>query len=182
LEPLLIPLKALPPEPPDREEAEGEAEREALGVAPAPRLVAEGDLPPEDMPVEGLAPALPVEGRAPAFPVEGRAPVLPPPPQPRDSRELAEAPLLFIRLWSGCHFFCAPVLEARLPVLEARLPVLEARLPLPEVFRSVVRFELRLTFLLMSTSTSPWPQLQLLARTAPQAMPTPKVTSGAIGL
>ena len=69
--------------------------------------------------MEGRALALPVEGRAPALPVEGLAP---PPPQPRASvpRAVLAAlgePLLLRRLWSGCHFCCAPVALVLRPVL-----------------------------------------------------------------
>ena len=125
-EPLLIPPKALPPEPPEGRLTEGEglgAGRDALGdglgrlaLGEAAGRLAEG------VPVEGLVPALPVEGRVPAVPVAGRAPTLPvegpalPEPQPRASAlrvaALAE-PLLFSRLWSGCHFCCPPVAEVR---------------------------------------------------------------------
>src|SRR5262249_6332383 len=71
-------------------------------------------------PVEGLLPTAPVEGRAAAFPVEGRDPTAPVEglaplePQPRASRVLAEAPLLFLRFWSGCHF-CAGCWVGRFP-------------------------------------------------------------------
>ena len=88
--------------------AEGRAA--ALPVAGlAPALLVGGRA--ATLPVEGRAPTLPVEGLAPALPVEGRAP---PDPQPRASAVRAVfaavgEPLLLSRLWSGCHFFCAPV-------------------------------------------------------------------------
>jgi hypothetical protein len=111
----------------------------------------------EGEPVEGRTPTLPVEGRAPAVPVEGLAPpvegLAPPDPQPLASWLRAEfealgPPLLLRRLWSGCHFFCALVDDARAPLAE----VDRALLTFP--FR--LTFELRLTFLSMSMSTSPW--------------------------
>ncbi len=90
-----------------------------------------------------LADGAAVEGRAPTLPVEGPAP---PEPQPRASVPRAEfaaagEPLLFRRLWSGCHFFCALVDDGRAP---------EAA-----VDRSRLTLESRLTFLSMSISTSP---------------------------
>jgi hypothetical protein len=118
---------------------------------------------------------LPVEGRLPTLPVDAR-----PPPElnPRASRLLAEAPLLRMRFWSGCHFWEPPCLVLADPPVFRVLLVLRVLLAL--VLREELTVVLRL--LLTFTSTSPCPQLQLLARTAPHAMPTPKVTSGAIGL
>ena len=103
----------------------------------------------EAVPVEGRAAAVPVEGRAALLPVEGvgRGAVAgcvegpaPPEPQPRASVLRAEfaavgEPLLLSRLWSGCHF--CPLVDV-------------GRAPVP-----VLMLVFRLTFLSMSTSTSP---------------------------
>jgi hypothetical protein len=117
LAPLLAPLNALPDE--EGRLAEGlERDGEALGDELGRLAFGDAvDLLAGAAPVEGRAPALPVEGRAVAVPVEGRAPTLPveglapPEPYPRASALRVEAlgdPLLFNRLWSGCHF-CWPL-------------------------------------------------------------------------
>ena len=88
-----------------------------------------------------------MDGRAPAVAVEGP---VPPELQPRACWLLAEAdaegvPLLLSRLWSGCHF--VPALDD-----DARAPVALAEVDL-EVL--TLAFRLTLTFLSMSTFTSP---------------------------
>jgi hypothetical protein len=169
LEPLLTPLNALPDE--EGRLTEGldlgcEALGDGLGrltlgdavgrladgvpvAGRAPTLPVEGRVPV--VPVEGRAPAVPAEGRAPTLPVEGPAP---PELQPRASELRAVfaalgEPLLLSRLWSGCHFVCALVDDARAP------EALVDRALLTLAFRLALALRLTLTFWLTLMSTSP---------------------------
>ena len=94
----------------------------------APAFPVEGWVP--TAPVDGRAPALPVEGRAPTFPVEGWAPLEPHPRASLVPAETPPAPLVFNRLWSGCHFVFAGNWLGFWPALP--LPGREPLLPPPE--------------------------------------------------
>ena len=82
---------------------------------------------------------MPVEGRVPTAPVEGWAP---PEPQPRASLVLAEAPLVRIRFWSGCHF-CAGCWLGRFPCPGGWLGLF----PPPETFPGLFTLAFRLALM-----------------------------------